>query len=154
MNERATILLVERDEYEYRRLSAAVRACGRSVHLHWARNGGDARAYIAGVDGYADRVLFPVPDILLLDDTGPGESLFELVRWIRSGSAVTHARIIMLGRSDEEDARAAAKDAGADILVRKACDPDRLQQDLAAVLLVESSRASGEATCSAAARAA
>src|SRR5262249_48425052 len=50
---------------------------------------------------YTDRVVYPVPDLLLLDIKMPGTDGFEVLRWIREQPQFAGMCVVMLTSSDE-----------------------------------------------------
>ena len=128
MHSKPAILLLEKHEGEYHRLNAALRRSGFDLHVHWAHNSADARAYLAGEDGYNDRVFFPFPDLILADASiAPNDSL-EFVSWMRGEHELRNIPVVLLGLPNGN------APAVADESAPKPCDSERLTQLLASLL--------------------
>ena len=78
-----TILLVEDEENDAALVQMAFKRSKIVNPLHWAKDGLDAIAYLNGDGPYADRKLYPFPEIMILDLKMPRMSGLELLAWIR-----------------------------------------------------------------------
>jgi CheY-like chemotaxis protein len=78
-----TILLVEDEENDARLLQMAFKKNDILNPVHWAKDGLEAIAYLNGDGVYADRTLYPFPEVLILDLKMPRMSGLEFLAWIR-----------------------------------------------------------------------
>lgn len=78
-----TILLVEDQENDATLLKMAFTKNKILNPVQWVRDGLEAIAYLNGEGIYADRTLYPFPEVLLLDLKMPRMTGLELLAWIR-----------------------------------------------------------------------
>jgi CheY-like chemotaxis protein len=75
----------------------------RALQLPWPlpalRSGEEAFAYLEGRGTYADRALYPLPSLILLDLRLPGTSGLEILQWIRARSAFAETTVFMMSSS-------------------------------------------------------
>jgi CheY-like chemotaxis protein len=82
-NTRSVVLLVEDDENDFSLLELSCRRAGLGVAIQWVRETSEAIDYLKGTGRYADRARFPFPILVLIDLRLPGESGFDVLKWIR-----------------------------------------------------------------------
>ena len=90
-----TILLIQNDPEERARLLLAFGSAVPKARVCAATDGTDAYAYLSGAGKYADRIEYPLPQVILLDIDAAKESGFEIVRWLRGEAA--HLGIPVIG---------------------------------------------------------
>lgn len=78
-----TILLVEDDENDATLVQLAFKKNDIPNPIQWVKDGSEAVAYLDGEGAYADRNLYPFPEVLLVDLKMPRMSGLELLAWIR-----------------------------------------------------------------------
>lgn len=128
MNQPATVLLVERDEQDFRFLHTALRRNGAARRVQWAHDADDACAYLAGVDGYADRAIFPQPDVILVDLRKPGVGELEFVRWMRTQADVAGIPVVALTAGHNPRDWECARELGVNAFHLRPADPARLAE--------------------------
>ena len=75
------ILLAEDSEDDATVLRSTLRKAGLAAPVVVVPDGSQAIAYLKGEGIYADRDLFPLPGLLLLDLKMPGKNGFEVLEW-------------------------------------------------------------------------
>src|SRR5262245_9732749 len=93
------ILQVEDDENDILLFQHACQAAGFSPEIKVALDGQAAIDYLSGSGKFADRKLFPLPRIVLLDLKMPRKDGFEVLQWIRHHPAVKWLVVIMFTSS-------------------------------------------------------
>jgi CheY-like chemotaxis protein len=68
-----TILLVEDNADDCLFLARAFAALGAEAQLHFAGTVAEAWSYLSGDGSFADRTLFPIPELIITDLKLPGE---------------------------------------------------------------------------------
>jgi CheY-like chemotaxis protein len=96
------IILLAEDEEDYVLLirQAFLRAKIPNP-LYVVPNGEEVIFYLKGQGKYANRVEYPLPDLLLLDIKMPRVNGFEVLKWIREQPSLAALRILMLTGSDQ-----------------------------------------------------
>ncbi len=84
MSARKTFLLVEDDAYDALFVEIEFEKAHVKTDLQIVRDGVAARQYMEGQDHYADRQVYPLPDVILLDL--PRMNGFEFLERLRSQS--------------------------------------------------------------------
>ena len=78
-----TILLADDSEDDAFLLKMALEKCNIATSIQWVKDGTDAVAYLSRAGLYADRLVFPSPDFILLDLKMPRMSGLEVLAWMR-----------------------------------------------------------------------
>lgn len=78
-----TILLVEDDENDATLVQLAFKKNNILNPVQWVKDGLEAVAYLNGEGAYADRQVYPFPEVLIVDLKMPRMSGLELLTWIR-----------------------------------------------------------------------
>ena len=97
---------------------------GMKEWLYVARDGLEAISWLVGAGEYADRVKYPLPDLVLLDMCLPKANGHEVLRWIRDQAALVTVPVIMYSGSDRESDVAAAYRLGANLYLSKPSGED------------------------------
>lgn len=109
MEQKQTVLLAEDEEDDVFMMRRAVQKMNDPVLLQIAQDGEQAIGYLSGKNQYADRALFPLPTMILLDIKMPRKNGFEVLAWCNGSNALAHIPILMLssskGKSDVDKSR-------------------------------------------------
>ncbi len=94
------LLLVEDDDADAVLVGRAIRKAQLNVRLHRVKDGDEAIEYFEGRNAYADRLVYPLPSVVLLDLKLPRRDGFEVVAWLRGQPApLSRTAIVMLTSS-------------------------------------------------------
>ena len=113
MDKPAHILLVEDNRMDVELTLDAFHEAKLVNTIHVASNGQDALDYLFGIHQYADRIAFPMPNLVLLDLKLPGIDGFEVLRQVKSTPVLKRLPVVILTSSKEEGDRALSYDQGA-----------------------------------------
>jgi CheY-like chemotaxis protein len=119
MENPAQILLVEDNQMDVILTMDAFREAKLKNNIQVARNGREALDYLFGFDKYADRKLYPMPNLILLDLKMPGIDGFEVLRQIKNTEMLKRIPVVILTSSKEEGDRALSYDIGANSYLLK-----------------------------------
>lgn len=108
-----TILLAEDDEDDRLLIRRSIEKARLLNPLQVVRDGEEAIKYLAGEDLYANRELFPLPFLLLLDLHMPRQNGFDVLTWIATQSDLNGLKIAVLTSSSDERDYARAMKLGA-----------------------------------------
>src|SRR5439155_15477323 len=109
-----TILLAEDDPNDVILFQRAMERASLSVDsLKVVRDGEKAISYLSGQGLYADRDLYPLPTLLLLDLKMPRKSGPEVLSWIRKQPQLRYLIVVFLTSSNSSDDVRLAYEAGA-----------------------------------------
>ena len=109
----ANILLVEDNRMDVELTVDAFHEAKLHNTIHVASDGQEALDYLFGRDKYADRKVYPMPNLVLLDLKLPGVDGFEVLRQIKSTPILKRLPVVILTSSKEEGDRALSYDRGA-----------------------------------------
>jgi CheY-like chemotaxis protein len=99
MNERQTILLVDDSGNDLDLMRLAFKKAGITNPLQEVRDGEEAIAYLKGVGIYADRFMYPLPAVMLLDLKMPRKDGFDVLAWIRAERSFKAMPVMILTAS-------------------------------------------------------
>ena len=108
-----TILLVEDDENDYELFMRAYSKANITNPIQRAAHGDEAVAYLAGEGKFADRSVYPLPVLVLLDVKLPRRSGLEVLAWIRNTAGMKRLPVVMLTSSKDTGDINRAYDLGA-----------------------------------------
>lgn len=129
------IALIEDNEDDIFFMQRALKEAGIGNPVILLRNGRNALDYLEGAGPYADRILHPLPFLVLLDLKLPIVSGFEVLKSVRSHSVLGALVVIVLTTSGEyRDVRAAYL-AGANAYLVKPPGSVRLLDQMKALRL-------------------
>ena len=110
----ATILLAEDDPNDVILFQRAMgRASSKGYPLKVVRDGEEAISYLSGQTIYANRDLYPLPALLLLDLKMPRKSGLEVLSWLRKQPQLRHLVVVFLTSSNSVADIRLAYEAGA-----------------------------------------
>jgi CheY-like chemotaxis protein len=122
MRDEPTILLAEDDPDDVLITQVTFRKARLANRLEVVRDGEEAIAYLKGAGRYADRNLFPMPMLLLLDLHMPKVDGFEVLEWLRNWPALSGLSVAVLTSSDHDPYASRAFELGADSYLIKPPD--------------------------------
>lgn len=108
-----TILYVEDEEGDRFFMEYAFRGAGLGTALRMVPDGRIALSYLSGSRLYSDRILYPVPDLVLLDLNLPEVPGFEVLGWIRNHPQYSRLPVVIFSASNYPDDISRAKLLGA-----------------------------------------
>jgi CheY-like chemotaxis protein len=124
MSQNRPVLYAEDDDNDAFLLKRAFRVAEFPNPLFVVRNGQDAIDYLAGAGAYADRAVFPLPSLVLVDLKMPGKSGLEVLLWIRSRE--TEMPVIIFTSSNQPGDIHQSYQAGANGYLIKPGKPEEL----------------------------
>jgi CheY-like chemotaxis protein len=95
------LLIVEDNEDDLFIMNRALDEAGVRNPRHVAEDGQMAIDYLSGSGQFADRFLFPLPKLVLLDLKLPEKSGFEVLTWMRNEPALIGIVVVVLTSSEE-----------------------------------------------------
>jgi CheY-like chemotaxis protein len=119
MDRFAHILLVEDNRMDVELTLDAFKEARLLNTIYVSPNGQDALDYLFGRGKYADRITYPIPNLVLLDLKLPGVDGFEVLRQVKSAPILRRLPVIILTSSKEEGDRALTYDIGANSYIVK-----------------------------------
>lgn len=108
-----SILLVEDAIHEAYLIKLALEKKSPSPPLHHVMDGRAAIDYLKGVGRYADRSLFPLPTVVILDLHLPGLHGLEVLAWIRAQPRFAELPVLIFTASIDPKQRSKAEALGA-----------------------------------------
>jgi CheY-like chemotaxis protein len=103
---------VEDDPNDVHFFSRGLEKAGLAAGLQVAQDGEEAIDYIEGRGRYGNRVLHPLPALIVLDLKLPRKGGLEVLRWLREESRLKEIPVIILTSSKQPTDMAAARDLG------------------------------------------
>lgn len=94
-------LLVEDDPNDAFLVEREFKSERRPISLHAVEDGQDAVHYLRGDGKFANRKIYPIPNVILLDLKMPRLSGFDFLRWLRNDSPenVRYIPVVVLSSS-------------------------------------------------------
>jgi len=115
----SSILLVDDDSNDALLIRLALERCRPAVRLSVASNGLEALKYLQGQQPYADRSVFPLPQLILLDLVMPLFTGLQVLRWIRERPEFDSVPIVMMTSAPSDEETNLACEMGADSYIIK-----------------------------------
>jgi DNA-binding response OmpR family regulator len=126
------ILQVEDDPNDVFLLSHAMKKAGVANPINVATDGRQAIDYFKGVGKFADRELFPLPCLVLLDLKLPYVMGLEVLKWIRSNALESQVVIILSASAESADVATAYR-LGANAFLTKPSEASNLESMVEAI---------------------
>lgn len=118
------ILLIEDETPDATLVRRAFEKTGVRNPIIHLRNGETAMAYILGVEPYSNRVLHPLPVLILLDLKMPRMGGLEFLQWRRTQKDVRKTPVVVLTADNDSQSINAAYQLGANSYLIKPSTPD------------------------------
>ena len=113
------ILIAEDSESDIFFMLRVMEQAGVLNPIFVVRDGNEAMAYLQGAGKYADRAVYPIPGIVLLDLKMPGVDGFDILRWRRTDPQLQHTLVVAVSSFDGVYAINMAYETGADTFLSK-----------------------------------
>ena len=113
------ILIAEDSEADIFFLLRVMQQAGVMNPIFVLRDGAEAFAYLQGTGRYANRSIFPLPGIVLLDLKMPGVDGFEILRWTRQQGSLQNTLMVAVSSYDGVYGINLAYETGADTFLSK-----------------------------------
>lgn len=122
MSDQALVLLVEDNDDDVALVRRALDK-GKVVNpLQVVKSGEEALEYLIGTGRYANRLEYPLPELMLLDLKLPGINGFQVLRWLRQQPGLKSLRVVVLTASDALSDATQAYQLGANSFLVKPID--------------------------------
>jgi CheY-like chemotaxis protein len=95
-----TVLLVEDDLNDIFLVKRAFKMAHLENPLQVVTDGEEATHYLSGRGKYADRHLYPLPRLIVMDIKMPRMSGFDVLEWIKKDGALRRIPVIIVSSSD------------------------------------------------------
>ncbi len=128
-----TVLSADDGEDDNLLLRQAHRKSLATFKLHIVNDGQTAIDYLEGKQQFANRALFPLPDLLLLDLKMPRKSGFEVLDWLRQNVTFQKMPVAVFSSSQDSADLKKAYEKGATWFLMKPVDFDELVSLVSAI---------------------
>jgi CheY-like chemotaxis protein len=118
-NRPLNILLVDDDPNDSTLFRIAIRKSALEISLQTVMDGGDAVDYLEGRCVYADRLLQPLPDLVVLDLAMRLTGGLEFLQWRRASASFSWLPVVIFSGFAFKDAIDAALAMGASSFITK-----------------------------------
>lgn len=123
-----TVLLADDSDDDRFLLRSALKKAGLEFNVQEVENGEAAIAYLKGEGAYADRFLYPLPSLILLDLNMPMKNGFEVLAWARAQPSFQSLSIIVMTASMRPEDIQKAYDLGATAYLVKPIELSHLEE--------------------------
>ena len=96
------LLVVEDDPNDVKFIQRGLAKLGIGEQVRYARDGGEALAYLGGEGVYQDRTLHPLPSLMVLDLKLPKKPGLEVLAWLRNDPRLKDLPVVIFTSSKEE----------------------------------------------------
>jgi CheY-like chemotaxis protein len=121
-NNQFTVLLVEDDLNDIFLVKRAFKKAQIPNPLQVATDGVEAIRYLQGDGKYADRHLYPLPSLIVMDIKMPRKTGFEVLDWIKKDGILKRIPVIIVSSSDQPEDINHAYESGANAYMVKPVD--------------------------------
>lgn len=111
---RPTVLHIDDDPNDTELFQAAARRANVQFSIQNVTDGEQAMAYLNGRGVFANRQLYPMPVLILLDLKMPRATGFDVLKWIRTHPGVGNIAVVVFSGSELRDDIQRAFAVGAD----------------------------------------
>lgn len=125
------ILLVEDDSNDILFIQRAFRRSKLDNPIQVVRDGDQAVAYLSGKGDYANRNVYPLPAMILLDLKLPRRSGLEVLEWLRNQPVLKRIPVVILTSSKENIDVDRAYDIGVNSYLLKPVNYNALNEMIA-----------------------
>ncbi|MBV8206567.1 MAG: response regulator [Acidobacteria bacterium] len=122
------ILLVEDNTDDADLILRAFERAGVANAIHRVEDGHQAMAYLAGEGKYAERLMYPLPAVILLDLNMPRINGFQFLVWLRTQSEIRRIPVVVLTESKDSASVNRAYDAGANSYLVKPATSEEINR--------------------------
>jgi CheY-like chemotaxis protein len=129
------VLAVEDDDADAQFIDRVARQSPLVQSVRVLRGVEEAQAYLSGMEPFADRSRFPMPNLVLLDLKLRRISGLELLRWIRSQPALRSLSVVVLSGTARETDLNRAYELGIEAYVVKPVGLKEFSTTLTGVLV-------------------
>ncbi|HWF17623.1 MAG TPA: response regulator [Verrucomicrobiae bacterium] len=126
MSDNFFILVAEDDENDAFILQRAFTKAGILDPFHIVSDGQEVMDYLSGSEKYADRNLYPLPNLAILDIKMPKKNGFEALEWTRQQRHLDSLPVMMLSSSGEPTDIEKAYQLGANAYMFKTADIEQM----------------------------
>lgn len=127
MMKNPVLLVAEDDPTDAQLLERALRRAGSLFDMVRVEDGEELIAYVEGRGGYADRIRFPTPWVILLDLKMPRKDGFAVLKWRQQDRRRARLPIVVLTSSELNQDIDRAYELGANSYVVKPSATGRLE---------------------------
>lgn len=99
MDIRLTVLLAEDEADDVFMMQRAFRKMNSPAKLQVVRDGVEAIEYLSGQNKFADRNLYPLPFLILLDINMPRKNGFDILEWLKQDESLADIPVVMITSS-------------------------------------------------------
>jgi two-component system response regulator len=126
MNRGHVVLVVDDTETDFELTKIAIRKANVTARIELARDGAEAIKYLRGDGVFANRELYPFPNVLFLDLKMPKVDGFEVLQWLKEHEECKVVPVMVLTSSAMERDVARAYKLGANCYMVKPGDLESL----------------------------
>jgi CheY-like chemotaxis protein len=101
VNNQPVVLVAEDRDDDLFMLRRSFQQLGFETPVQYVRDGDETIAYLAGEGKFANRIEYPLPDLLLLDLKMPRKNGFDVLEWIQGQPELDALRVVVLTTSDD-----------------------------------------------------